>query len=133
MSERPAVVNSHRVMLTTHKSLERVVREATAAEDHAKVKKIIDQLCHEFAYAVHAPHARNGGLIGLAAASIALGPVRNGVVVFTPNIWLTMRLGSCPLSRRNRPARISLLLRSRCSRQILCLRGHVQHCQGSQG
>lgn len=33
------------------------------------------QLCHDYAYAVHQPHARNGGLIGLAAAAIALGPV----------------------------------------------------------
>jgi vacuole morphology and inheritance protein 14 len=55
--------------------LERVVREACANKDHEKVRKIIDQLCHEYAYAVHQPHARNGGLIGLAAASIALGPV----------------------------------------------------------
>lgn len=34
---------------------------------------ILDQLCNEYAYAVHQPHARNGGLIGLAAAAIALG------------------------------------------------------------
>ncbi|KAI9892671.1 MAG: hypothetical protein M1814_001365 [Vezdaea aestivalis] len=53
--------------------LERVIREALAAEDDDKVSRIIRQLCHEFAYAVHQPHARNGGLIGLAAASIALG------------------------------------------------------------
>lgn len=33
----------------------------------------MDQLCNEYAYAVHQPHARNGGLIGLAAAAIALG------------------------------------------------------------
>ncbi|KAI9773474.1 MAG: hypothetical protein M1840_007691 [Geoglossum simile] len=55
--------------------LERVVREACAGGDRERVQKIIDQLCHEYAYAVHQPHARNGGLIGLAAASIALGPV----------------------------------------------------------
>ncbi|KAI9670077.1 MAG: hypothetical protein M1829_004804 [Trizodia sp. TS-e1964] len=54
--------------------LERVVREASANNDHEKVKKIVDQLCAQYAYAVHQPHARNGGLIGLAAASIALGP-----------------------------------------------------------
>ncbi|KAL7269478.1 hypothetical protein RUND412_007860 [Rhizina undulata] len=54
--------------------LERVVRECLAHDDHEKVRQIIDQLCHDFAYAVHQPHARNGGLIGLAAASIALGP-----------------------------------------------------------
>lgn len=34
----------------------------------------MDQLCQDYAYAVHQPYARNGGLIGLAAASIALGP-----------------------------------------------------------
>ena len=54
--------------------LERVIREACVASDHARVKKIIHELCHDYAYAVHAPYARNGGLIGLAAASIALGP-----------------------------------------------------------
>ncbi|KIX00957.1 uncharacterized protein Z518_10023 [Rhinocladiella mackenziei CBS 650.93] len=53
--------------------LERFVREASAAKDHDKIRKTIDQLCHDYAYAVHLPHARNGGLIGLAAASIALG------------------------------------------------------------
>jgi vacuole morphology and inheritance protein 14 len=56
--------------------LERLVREASAAKDHDKIRKIVEQLCHDFAYAVHQPHARNGGLIGLAAASIALGSVR---------------------------------------------------------
>lgn len=44
-------------------------------KDHERIRKIIDQLCHEYAYAVHQPYARNGGLIGLAAASIALGSV----------------------------------------------------------
>ncbi|KAH8904598.1 ARM repeat-containing protein [Coniochaeta sp. PMI_546] len=53
--------------------LERVIRELVAAKDYTKVKAIIDQLCNDYAYAVHQPHARNGGLIGLAAAAIALG------------------------------------------------------------
>ncbi|KAL9110113.1 MAG: hypothetical protein Q9227_005307 [Pyrenula ochraceoflavens] len=53
--------------------LERIVREASANKDADRISKIVDQLCHEYAYAVHQPHARNGGLIGLAAASIALG------------------------------------------------------------
>ncbi|CAZ83669.1 unnamed protein product [Tuber melanosporum] len=53
--------------------LEKTVRECVVHDDHEKVRLIIDQLCHDFAYAVHQPHARNGGLIGLAAASIALG------------------------------------------------------------
>ena len=56
-------------------SLEKTVRECLAIGDHERVSKIIDQLCQDYAYSVHQPHARNGGLIGLAAASIALGPV----------------------------------------------------------
>lgn len=43
--------------------------------EQENIQKIVDQLCHDYAYAVHQPHARNGGLIGLAAASIALGSV----------------------------------------------------------
>ncbi|KAH9869171.1 hypothetical protein IAQ61_006376 [Plenodomus lingam] len=54
--------------------LEGLIRDALAAEDHDRIAKIVHQLCHDYAYAVHQPHARNGGLIGLAAASIALGP-----------------------------------------------------------
>ncbi|KFY48178.1 hypothetical protein V495_01550 [Pseudogymnoascus sp. VKM F-4514 (FW-929)] len=54
--------------------LERVIRELAAGKEYEKIKKIIQQLCNDFAYAVHQPHARNGGLIGLAAAAIALGP-----------------------------------------------------------
>jgi vacuole morphology and inheritance protein 14 len=56
--------------------LEGLIRDALLAQDHDRIAKIVHQLCHEYAYAVHQPHARNGGLIGLAAASIALGPVR---------------------------------------------------------
>ncbi|KAH6677519.1 vacuolar protein 14 C-terminal Fig4p binding-domain-containing protein [Halenospora varia] len=54
--------------------LERVIRDLTTAKEFDRIKKIIEQLCNDFAYAVHQPHARNGGLIGLAAAAIALGP-----------------------------------------------------------
>ncbi|KAG5303526.1 DNA repair and recombination protein RAD54 [Histoplasma capsulatum G186AR] len=53
--------------------LERIIRDALVKAEHTKIKTIVDQLCHEYAYAVHQPHTRNGGLIGLAAASIALG------------------------------------------------------------
>ncbi|KIV82446.1 hypothetical protein PV11_04559 [Exophiala sideris] len=53
--------------------LERFIREASAAKEHERIRKTLEQLCHDYAYAVHLPHARNGGLIGLAAASIALG------------------------------------------------------------
>lgn len=52
-----------------------MIRELAAGKEYDKIKKIIQQLCNDFAYAVHQPHARNGGLIGLAAAAIALGPV----------------------------------------------------------
>jgi vacuole morphology and inheritance protein 14 len=55
-------------------SLERVIRDLSASKDFDRIKKIIQQLCSDYAYAVHQPHARNGGLIGLAAAAIALGP-----------------------------------------------------------
>ncbi|GAB1194853.1 hypothetical protein APSETT444_004104 [Aspergillus pseudonomiae] len=53
--------------------LEKVVRDAVFKGAHENIQKIVEQLCHDYAYAVHQPHARNGGLIGLAAASIALG------------------------------------------------------------
>ncbi|KAI0098835.1 vacuolar protein 14 C-terminal Fig4p binding-domain-containing protein [Nemania sp. FL0031] len=53
--------------------LERSIREHMIAKDYARVQSIIQHLCDEYAYAVHQPHARNGGLIGLAAAAIALG------------------------------------------------------------
>lgn len=54
--------------------LERCIRDLTNAKDYKRVQDILEQLCNEYAYAVHQPHARNGGLIGLAAAAIALGP-----------------------------------------------------------
>ncbi|KEZ43607.1 hypothetical protein SAPIO_CDS4536 [Scedosporium apiospermum] len=53
--------------------LEQSIRELVTTRDYAKVNTILEQLCNEYAYAVHQPHARNGGLIGLAAAAIALG------------------------------------------------------------
>jgi hypothetical protein len=56
--------------------LEKIVRDAVFRGEQEKIAKIVEQLCHDYAYAVHQPHARNGGLIGLAAASIALGSVR---------------------------------------------------------
>lgn len=61
--------------------LETSIRNALAEGNHDRIAKIVHQLCHDYAYAVHQPHARNGGLIGLAAAAIALGAVRgcNGI------------------------------------------------------
>ncbi|KAJ4255057.1 hypothetical protein NW762_009861 [Fusarium torreyae] len=55
--------------------LERVIRDLVSVKDYQRVHDILEQLCNEYAYAVHQPHARNGGLIGLAAAAIALGPI----------------------------------------------------------
>lgn len=67
---------AHKVLLANQiKRLEGIIREALAAEDHERIAKIVSQLCQDYAYAVHQPHARNGGLIGLAAAAIALGGV----------------------------------------------------------
>lgn len=56
--------------------IEAIIRNALNDGNYDRIDKIVHQLCHEYAYAVHQPHARNGGLIGLAAAAIALGPVR---------------------------------------------------------
>lgn len=56
--------------------LETTIRSALAEGNHDRIARIVHQLCHDYAYAVHQPHARNGGLIGLAAAAIALGSVR---------------------------------------------------------
>jgi hypothetical protein len=60
--------------LTFHR-LENVIRDLLAAQNHDQIAKIVHQLCQDYAYAIHQPHARNGGLIGLAAAAIALGQV----------------------------------------------------------
>ncbi|KAM3414179.1 Protein VAC14-like protein [Cercospora zeina] len=70
---------SDKQALTQHaRRLETVIRNALAEQNHDRIGKIVWQLCHDYAYAVHQPHARNGGLIGLAAAAIALGPVSGG-------------------------------------------------------
>ncbi|KAK3695960.1 hypothetical protein LTR37_018255 [Vermiconidia calcicola] len=53
--------------------LEASIRNSLAESNHDRIAKIVHQLCNDYAYAVHQPHARNGGLIGLAAAAIALG------------------------------------------------------------
>ncbi|KJZ70411.1 hypothetical protein HIM_10215 [Hirsutella minnesotensis 3608] len=53
--------------------LERIIRDLVAAKDFQRVYEVLEQLVNDYAYAVHQPHARNGGLIGLAAAAIALG------------------------------------------------------------
>ncbi|CCH58598.1 hypothetical protein TBLA_0A08080 [Henningerozyma blattae CBS 6284] len=53
--------------------LEKLVKQYVNANNWEPVDKIIDELCRDYAYALHQPMARNAGLIGLAATSIALG------------------------------------------------------------
>ncbi|XP_029465094.1 protein VAC14 homolog isoform X2 [Rhinatrema bivittatum] len=52
--------------------IEKLVREFVAQSNTAQIKHIIQILSQEFALSQH-PHSRKGGLIGLAACSIALG------------------------------------------------------------
>ncbi|CCH46137.1 Vacuole morphology and inheritance protein 14 [Wickerhamomyces ciferrii] len=63
---------------------ERKSEENKDGKSPDKVRAIIDQLSKEYAYSVHQPNARNGGLIGLAAAAIALG--QNEVAVYLEDI-----------------------------------------------
>uniref|UniRef100_G1MS84 Protein VAC14 homolog n=1 Tax=Meleagris gallopavo TaxID=9103 RepID=G1MS84_MELGA len=53
-------------------SLPRLVREFVAQNNTSQIKHVILILSQEFALSQH-PHSRKGGLIGLAACSIALG------------------------------------------------------------
>jgi len=82
----------------TIRSLERVIRDLVAGKEFDKIKKIIQQLCNDYAYAVHQPHARNGGLIGLAAAAIALGPVLLCPMLSTYTL-LIYNVGTSSISR----------------------------------
>lgn len=50
----------------------RVVRECHTQRDNLKINAIIEQLVDMFATPANPLHARNGGLIGLAATAIAL-------------------------------------------------------------
>lgn len=52
--------------------IEKLVREFVAQSNTAQIKHVIQILSQEFALSQH-PHSRKGGLIGLAACSIALG------------------------------------------------------------
>jgi len=110
--------------------LEGLIRDALAAQDHDRIARIVHQLCHEYAYAVHQPHARNGGLIGLAAASIALGPVRRYDIARKTEWNPDCIAGSSPLPGGNRASGACLFQRPRCPCPVLCLRKHVQHRQG---
>lgn len=106
--------------------LERVIREFVAAKDYDRVTAILDQLCNEYAYAVHQPHARNGGLIGLAAAAIALGSVLSSLLLeFSHHRHQPFRTdiskGIASLPRSHRSTCSGLLHRSGCTRSVLCL------------
>jgi hypothetical protein len=70
------LVTEKRQLTIRYHRLEALIRSNLAENNHDRIAKIVHQLCHDYAYAVHQPHARNGGLIGLAAAAIALGSVR---------------------------------------------------------
>ena len=84
--------------------LEKVIRDAVSKNDDARVKGIVEHLCHEYAYAVHQPYARNGGLIGLAAASIALGSVCFELLVFASCLEYCLLTMPCRMkSRRTSP------------------------------
>ncbi|KAF9592833.1 hypothetical protein IFM89_017798 [Coptis chinensis] len=59
----------------THKNaaleIEGVVRQLVAADDHVRIKAVINLLTTEFAYSPH-PNHRKGGLIGLASVTVGL-------------------------------------------------------------
>ena len=100
--------------------LETLIRDLNDQGNHDRIAKIVHQLCHDYAYAVHQPHARNGGLIGLAAAAIALGAVRVRIRSSERGTTLTVTASSA-LPQGDRPTRPRLLLRPRCSRALLRL------------
>ncbi|KAJ3339402.1 hypothetical protein HDU93_008310 [Gonapodya sp. JEL0774] len=54
--------------------VEKLVREAQTNKDDSRIYNIIQSLVNDFTYNFQMPNARNGGLIGLAGAAIALGP-----------------------------------------------------------
>lgn len=56
----------------------RLVREFVAQNNSTQIRHVIQILASEFALSQH-PHSRKGGLIGLAACSIALGKVHTSL------------------------------------------------------
>lgn len=61
-----------------------------AQNNTVQIKHVIQTLSQEFALSQH-PHSRKGGLIGLAACSIALGKVRlSPGGTHTPAVALTL-------------------------------------------
>ncbi|RCI11530.1 hypothetical protein L249_7486 [Ophiocordyceps polyrhachis-furcata BCC 54312] len=75
--------------------LEKIIRDLVSSKDDQRVCDILEQLVNDYAYAVHQAHARNGGLIGLAAAAIALGAV-------CMRLFFVMHL-SCPRPEMSDP------------------------------
>ncbi|SCV05942.1 LANO_0H18580g1_1 [Lachancea nothofagi CBS 11611] len=59
-------------------NLEKLVKQCLAEGNYERVDQILDELCRDFAYALHQPMARNAGLMGLAAGAIALGSTEVG-------------------------------------------------------
>ncbi|ORX61070.1 hypothetical protein BCR36DRAFT_579132 [Piromyces finnis] len=53
--------------------IEKIIRDYLQENDFDSIKQIIKTLNNDFAYSI-VPNSRNGGLISLAAAAIALGP-----------------------------------------------------------
>lgn len=110
------------------------MREAVAANDAARVQRVIELLSQEFAYSVHG-NARSGGLIGLAAVAIALGVVGQSCEIPTHSLWtdsLTRQL--CEARRiivppQSYPARARVSQRPGESRALLRMRVHVQRVQ----
>lgn len=80
-------------------SLSRLVREFVAQNNTVQIKHVIQTLSQEFALSQH-PHSRKGGLIGLAACSIALGKVGlSPGGTDTPVMALTLTRGPTGLCR----------------------------------
>ena len=106
-------------------SLERQIRELVVTKDFPRIQAILDQLCNEYAYAVHQPHARNGGLIGLAAAAIALGPVSLADALLFMLSLLILLSGTTEISRGYCASCIGLFRRPRCPGALLRMRVYV--------
>ncbi|KAF5442802.1 hypothetical protein F2P56_035422 [Juglans regia] len=52
--------------------VEGIVKQLAAAGDHDKISAVIHLLATEFTYSPQANHRKQGGLIGLAAATVGL-------------------------------------------------------------
>lgn len=116
-----AVIHNDITAIDFLSSLERIVRESSANNDHERIAKIVDQLCNDYAYAVHQPHSRNGGLIGLAALSIALGSVDIPGHFLRWNDIDALLGGSCTILEGDRTTSFGLFHGSRCKGSVLCL------------